>query len=158
MLLDNNIYMKVKKDPTKHIIGNLRKITTWKNFEYISNITHKALINSDGLLSRAYGLLKVYKVNCPFRIIVSFVDSPLCALATFLQKTFTISTSISLFQSHIENFKLVEKLTNTHIEDEFSFISLNVVPLFTNNPIDLAIATRYSLGSPNLEETRPIYP
>jgi len=96
MLSDNNIYMKVKKDPTKRIIGNLRKIlTTWKNSEYISNITHKALISSDGLLPRAYDLPKVHKVNCPFKIIVSSVDSSLCAPATFLQKT--KSTSIPLF-------------------------------------------------------------
>jgi len=51
MLSDNNIYMKVKNDPTSVIIGNLRKIlTTWKNSEYISNTIHKALINSDGFV------------------------------------------------------------------------------------------------------------
>jgi len=86
MLSDNNTYMKVKKDSTKRIVDNLRKIlTTWKNSEYISNTTHKALISSDELLPRAYGLPKVHKANCPFRIIVSSVDSPLYVLATFLQ-------------------------------------------------------------------------
>jgi len=85
----------------------------------------------------SYGLPKVHKENCPFRIIVSSVDSPLEALAIFLQKT---STSIPLSQNHIENsFELVEKLTNTHINDEFSHISLDIVSLFTNIPIDLAI-------------------
>jgi len=37
MLSDNSIYIKIKKDLTKRIIGNLRKILiTWKNSEYIS--------------------------------------------------------------------------------------------------------------------------
>jgi len=71
----------------------------------------------------------VYKVNCPFRIIVSSVDSPLYILVTFLQKT--LSTSIPLSQSHIENsFELIKKLTNTHTDDEFSLISLDVVSSF----------------------------
>jgi len=139
MLSDNNTYMKVKKDPTKRIIDNLRRIlTAWKNSEYISISTHKTLISSDGLLPRAYGLPKVHKENCPFRIIVSSVDSPLYALATFLQKT--MSNSIPLPQSHIGNsFELVEKLKNIHIEDKFSLISLDVISLFTNIPIDSAI-------------------
>jgi len=139
MLSDSSIYVKVKKDPTRNIIGSLRKtLTAWKNSEYISNSTHKFLISSDGLLPRAYGLPKVHKVDCPFRIIVSSVDSPLYALATFLQKT--ISSNIPLPQSHIENsFELVKKIKNTHIDDEFSLISLDVVSLFTNIPIDLAI-------------------
>jgi len=109
MLSDNSIYIKIKKDPTKRFIGNLRKIlTTWKNSEYVSNTTHKTLISSDGLLPRAYGLPKFHKEGCPFRIIVSSVDSPLYALATFLQKT--ISISIPWPQSHIENsFELVKK-------------------------------------------------
>jgi len=122
MLSDNSIYIKVKKDPTKRIIGNLRKIlSTWKNSEYISNTTHKTLISSDGLLPRAYGLPKVHKEGCSFRIIVSSVDSPLYAFATFLQKT--ISTSIPLPQSHIENsFELVKKLTNTPMMNFLSFL------------------------------------
>jgi len=52
----------------------------------------------------------------------------------------TISISTSVSQNHIGNsFELVEKLKNTHIEDEFSLISLDVISLFTNIPIDLAI-------------------
>jgi len=139
MLSDSNIYAKVNKDPTKRIIRDLRAIlTSWKNSDYISNITHRSLVSSDGTLPRAYGLPKVHKVNCPFRIIVSSVNSPLYALATFLQKI--ISTSVPCSQSHIENsFELVKKLTNTHIEDGFSPISLDVISLFTNIPIELAI-------------------
>jgi len=50
-----------------------------------------------------------------------------------------------LSQSHIENsFELVKKLTNAHIDDEFSLISLDVVSLFTNIPIDLAIKSIYN--------------
>jgi len=102
------------------------------------NATHKALISSDELLPRIYSLPEIHKLNCPFKIIVSFVDSPLYALDTFLQKI--ISTNIPLSASHIGNsFDLVEKLINIYIDEDFSLISLNVVSLFTNIPIDLTI-------------------
>jgi len=95
MLLDNNIYTKVKKHSAKCIISNFRKLLTiWKNSEYISNATHKAMISNDELLLRAYDFPKIIKLNCTFRIISS-VDSPLYVLATFLQETISISIPIS---------------------------------------------------------------
>jgi len=113
MLQNDNIYINVKKDPTRSIIGNLRKLLTrWKNSEFISTTTHRTLTSSDGLLPRAYGLPKVHKTNCPFRIIISSVNSPLYAIASFLQKTITTNTPSALF--HIDNsFDLVKK-TNKH--------------------------------------------
>jgi len=139
MLQDDNYYERAKKDPTKSVIVSLRKLLTkWKNLEYIPTNIHRKLICSDGLLPRAYGLPKVHKLNCPYRIIVSSVDSPLYPLATFLQNI--ISTSIPTARSHIDNsFDLVKKLTNTYINDGFSLISLDVISLFTNIPIELAL-------------------
>jgi len=88
MLQDSNIYITVKEDPTKSIIGSLRKLLTrWKNANFIPTTIHRIMTKSDGLLPKAYGLPKVHKPNCPFRIIISSVDSPLHAIASFLQKT-----------------------------------------------------------------------
>jgi len=153
MLKNNNIYITVKKDPTRSIIGSLRKLhTRWKNSEFISTTMHNLMTNSNRLLPRAYGLPKVHKPNCPFRIIISSVDSPLYAIASFLQKTIgtNIPTALILdpimlkisphVDSHIDNsFDLVKKLTNMHIDDEFSLISLDMVSLFTNIPIELVV-------------------
>lgn len=42
--------------------------------------------------------------------------------------------------SHIQNsFEMVKKLKDIEIEDNHKLISLDVVSLFTNIPIDLAI-------------------
>jgi len=93
---------------------------------------------SDGLLPRAYGLPKVHKPDCPFRIIISSIDSPLYSLATFLQET--ITRSLPRAKGHIDNsFQLVKILKDMFIEDGFVLISLDVVSLFTNIPIDLAM-------------------
>jgi len=53
MLKNNNIYITVKKDPTRSIIGSLRKLLIrWKNLEFISTTMHRIMTNS-GLLPRA---------------------------------------------------------------------------------------------------------
>jgi len=136
----------------RSIIGSFRRLLTrWKNSEFISITIHRMLISSDGLLPRAYGLSKVHKPNCSFRIIISSIDSPLHAIATFLHKI--IASNSPVAHSPVSNsFDLVKKLSNMHIDDEFSLISLDVVSLFTNIPIDLALKSvedRWNYISPN---------
>lgn len=72
----NIIFIKANKD---NITVALNKST------YISEIMNM-LENpcSEGNLPRAYGLPKVYKPNCPFRIIISSLASPLYSLASYL--------------------------------------------------------------------------
>ncbi|EFN66553.1 hypothetical protein EAG_00027, partial [Camponotus floridanus] len=53
---------------------------------YISNVTYKSLLFTDGTLPRAYGLPKIHKIDIPFRLIVSSINSPLYSLALFLHK------------------------------------------------------------------------
>jgi len=55
-------------------------------------------------LSRAYALPKMHKSNCPFRIIISSIDSSLYSLASFLRISFyIISEKSSKSFSKIEN-------------------------------------------------------
>src|SRR5580765_2372334 len=139
LLSDNDTYTVVKKDPTRKIINGLHDILTrWKRMNYINYATYRRLNCSDGVLPRAYGLPKIHKPNCPLRIIVSSVNSPLHSIATFLHNI--IHGSIPKAHSHIDNsFELVDKLTGLHIEDNYKLISLDVVSLFTNIPVELAM-------------------
>ncbi|KYQ53742.1 hypothetical protein ALC60_07325 [Trachymyrmex zeteki] len=67
------------------------------------------VISTDGLLPRVYGLPKIHKPDCPLRIIVSSIDSPLYALATFLHNI--LFKTIPKADSYIKNsFQFVEKL------------------------------------------------
>ncbi|XP_011858857.1 PREDICTED: uncharacterized protein LOC105556380 [Vollenhovia emeryi] len=105
----------------------------------------------DGTLPRAYGLPKIHKQDCPLRIIVSSVDSPLYAFSVFLHNI--IKLSIPKPESHILNsFDLVNKLNGLHIQETHDLISLDVVSLFTNIPLNLAeesIANRWTYISDN---------
>jgi len=106
--------------------------------DYISLATYRLMYCSDGILPRAYGLPKVHKPDRQFRIIISSIDSPLYSLATFLHKI--INSNLLKADSHINNsFELYRNLSNKKIDNGYCLISFDVISLFTNVPIDLAI-------------------
>lgn len=127
-------------------MNDMLKLTTklrdllmrWKNSEYISYSTYRSLLYSDGVLSRAYGQPKIHKKNCPFRIIVSCLNSPTYRLALYLHQI--MHKSFPTAPSHVANsFQLVKRLCNILVNDDFELISLDAVSLFTNIPIDIAV-------------------
>jgi len=139
MLDDINTYIKVNKDPINKMISNLKKLLTrWKTSDYISHSTYRSLICNDECLPRAYRLPKIHKPGHQFKLIVSSIDSPFYSLASFLQKM--IVSKVQYTISHIENsFQLVEKLRSVKLDDRHVLLSLDMVSLFTNIPLDLAI-------------------
>ncbi|KYN11405.1 Nuclear factor 1 X-type [Trachymyrmex cornetzi] len=109
-------------------------LTKWLKHEYIRPIDstcYKKLYCSDGTLPGAYGL---HKVNFPLRIIIPSIDSPLYALATFLN--YILNEYIPKLQSHIENnFELVlDELNGFSLDNNFSLISLDMIFIYTNIP------------------------
>ncbi|XP_011859689.1 PREDICTED: uncharacterized protein LOC105557131 [Vollenhovia emeryi] len=147
-LMIRTLISQLRKIPQKKLISSLHKILMdWKKSNYIDNSIYRRLNCTDGTLPRAYGLPKIHKPECPLRIIVSSVDSPLYSFSFFLHNIIKSST-IPKPQSHILNsYDLVNKLNGRHIQETHDLISLDVVSLFTNIPLDLAedsITTRWT--------------
>ncbi|EFN63478.1 hypothetical protein EAG_07003, partial [Camponotus floridanus] len=88
LLEDKDTYLIVLKNPINKLISSLRELLIkWKNKGFISlNLVMAKFDFTDGSLPRAYGLPKIHKVNCPYRIIVSSIDSPLYKLSLYLHK------------------------------------------------------------------------
>ena len=84
MLEDEDIYMKILKVPTSKINDNLRQLLAGKKQNYIFESTYRSLYCSDDNISSDYALPKAHKINCSFRIIISFLDSTLFNLGMFL--------------------------------------------------------------------------
>jgi len=98
----------------------------------------KILRSSDSLLPKAYGLPKVHKKNIPLRIIVSSINTTLYPFAKFLSKM--ISDNVPRSVNQIKNsYELCNVLSNMFIPDTHILASFDVVSLFTNVPLDLAI-------------------
>jgi len=136
-LSDLNTYTLLKRNPANKLLTELKEILKrWLSHKYISVQTHTYLNSSNAILPRAYGLPKIHKHGYPLRIIVSSTGSPLHNLASYLHKI--LCKSLPVPSSHINNsFELINKLSDVYIPDGFSLVSLDVVSLFTNVPIDL---------------------
>jgi len=96
------------------------------------------LRSSDSPLPKAYGLLKIHKENTPLRIIVSSVNTALYPLAKFLNKI--LSDNILPTKYHVKNsFELCSALSSMTVPAGSKLFSFDVISLFTNVPIGLAI-------------------
>lgn len=139
LLADSDTYVVMNKDSIKKIINNLKiLLKRWRSEKLISNHTFRSLMYSEGVLPRAYGLPKIHKVNCPLRIIVSFINCPLHAVASFLHKC--LYDNLPKPRRHVSNsFELVNKLKDLCIDDHYDLLSLDVVNLFTNVLLNLVI-------------------
>jgi len=80
-----------------------------------------------------------HKSDNPFKIIISSNEFPLYFLAFYLHEI--TSNNIPNSFNHIDDnsFQLVKKLNESTLGEDFVLVSLNVISLFTNIPIDLAI-------------------
>jgi len=138
-LRDKDTYIVIKKNPIKTIEKDLNNILKrWSQKDYISKQQFFKLRSSDSILPRAYGLPKVHKLNTPFRLIVSSVNTALYTMASFLHDIITYSLK-NMNKYTTNSFDLYNTLSGKWIGDTDVLISLDVVSLFTNVPIDLAI-------------------
>jgi len=102
MLQDTDTYSRLTKNPINKLVSSVKVLLVrWKKLDYISTATYRALYCSDGILPRAYGLPKVHKPGCPYRIIISTIDSPLHLLATCLHNI--INSGIPKAKTRIDN-------------------------------------------------------
>ncbi|XP_018376461.1 PREDICTED: uncharacterized protein LOC108769774 [Trachymyrmex cornetzi] len=157
LLNDDSTYEIIRKNPICNLTRKLGELLIlWKNKDYITKQDYNYLYVSDGSLPGIYGLPTIHKVDVPLRIIVSAIDSTLYPLASFLHK---IISKVSLeSQSYIKNsFHLIEIIKNISLGDNDVLVSLDVVSLFTNVPLDLAMDSinyRWSSISKNIKIDR----
>lgn len=137
LLNDENIYTKLKKDPTNQIQTKLNNI--------ISNIHKKGKIDwklskflksYNGIAPAIYGLPKIHKINTPLRPIVSCIQSVTYNFSKFLESFITPTLGKSNF--HIkDSWEFAEFIKNITIPENYILISLDVKSLYTNVTLDL---------------------
>ena len=139
LLNNRNTYSILKSDPTgKTQRGLNAKLLLLKKSNIISKATYEKLYSSDGLSPRFYGLPKIHKPKIPLRPIGSFVNSPTYGVSSFLAKI--LSPVVGNTENTVKNScRFAEFVRGKTLKADQVLVSFDVVSLFTNIPVDLAI-------------------
>ena len=144
---DNSKFSKLDIPAGKeinHIVNLEKKIITelklLKDKEIIGKSTYKSIKSVGSRPSILYGSGKIHKKTDngvpPFRPILSAIDTPTYKLAKFLLKFLTPSTANEYMV--IDSFHFAEEICQQ--DSNLHMASLDVDSLFTNIPLDEAIA------------------
>lgn len=138
LLEDKSTYKTIRIDPTQKLqrLNNKLVMDLYKN-QHITKHEKIKLTSNSATAPRLYGLPKIHKPNIPLRPISSSVEVPCFNLSKYIGN---VLKNIILDKYNIKNsLELKNKLENITINDDEILISLDVVSLFTNIPIHLAI-------------------
>ncbi|XP_060518421.1 uncharacterized protein LOC132697147 [Cylas formicarius] len=139
LLSDRATYRELKNDPTNIFQKNNNDIINrWEKALLISPQTAKHLKINNAITPRIYGLPKLHKQNIPLRPIVSCTQSPFEKLSKFLKNI--LKNIVNDNEYYIkDSWQFKEKISRIILPHDHILASLDVVSLYTNIPIDLAI-------------------
>ena len=141
--------LKLLNDETTYKVSKFKYTCTFekKSNSIISNMVKKKQINeqtgkllktNNAIIPRAYALPKTHKENLAWRIIVSSIGGPTYKLSSFLAGILSKIVGKSTHHT-VDSWQFCNEIRKIHIEDSMRLVSLDVVSLFTNVPVDLAL-------------------
>ncbi|XP_064479224.1 uncharacterized protein LOC135392444 [Ornithodoros turicata] len=140
-LLDDPVHFeKMAADPTakseRQLVDHLRRL---RREGKIDETLYRRLFSSDGAVPKIYGVPKIHKEDCPLRPIVSFVGSPTYGLSRFLVELLKPLVADNVFA--VKNSRdFVSRVRALQLRDDELMVSFDVVSLFTNVPVVLALS------------------
>lgn len=139
LLDDKNTYRKLRTDPTMKLQKeNNKMILELFMNKHIDDWQKRKLLCTASVAPRIYGLPKIHKPEIPLRPIVSSVQVPCYNLSKYIGQI--LKNIISNEYNITNSINLKEQLNNVKLDNGEILISLDVVSLFTNIPINKAIA------------------
>ncbi|XP_030752332.1 uncharacterized protein LOC115879578 [Sitophilus oryzae] len=140
LLKDSQTYIELKKDPTSSIqtaYNNLiKKIRNAKEF---TDAEAKNLTIYNSVTPKLYCLPKIHKEDIPFRPIVASIKSTTYNISRQLADILKLAFENSNNYSVKDTFAFVDDIQTKRVPDGYVLISLDVISLFTNIPMELAL-------------------
>jgi len=139
MLSDHKTYLKLDKDPTARYKSKLvAMLAKLRKDGKITETQKRYLYPTSETIPRLYCTPKIHKPGNPLRPIVDYTGSIGYNLSRSLADLLAPITGKTIH--HVENSKaLVKELKDVQLTEEETFISFDVVSLFTNTPIHKAL-------------------
>lgn len=139
LLNDSTTYKKLNVDPTIKVQNGTNKLVDELiKTKCIEPLTGKKLKCATGVFPKIYFLPKIHKDNVPLRPIVSCVGSSTYNLSKFLANLLT--NAFVKDEYYVKNsFQFLQSITNIVLPEGYILVSLDVISLFTNVPIDLVV-------------------
>lgn len=140
LLNDASTYENVKTDPTKGIEKQCNGIINdWCEKKYISASMAKSLKTHNSLPPKIYFQPKIHKPQVPLRPIVSNINALTYKLSRFCASV--LSNIVGKSEYHVkDSWSFVREIKGTFVPPDHVLISLDVTSLYTNIPINLALA------------------
>ena len=150
LISDESKFKKLSHNPTKSredsLISYLRKL---RRDGIIDDVTLQKIIPSGSTHGVLYGLPKVHKSGCPFRPIVSSVNTYNYNLASYLVR---VLQPISTNQFTVKDSFSFADWAKTYSHNNEFMCSFDVSSLFTNVPLDetiqICLDKLYALSNP----------
>lgn len=137
LIVNDSSYKRLSRNPTLNLTNKHNKLVKrLQNSNVIDEIKSKSMCRHNFSIPRIYALPKIHKSNVPLRPISSYVNSVGYSLATLLIPVFA---SLENKYNIKNSFELKEKLKNIKIEEDEIIISLDVISLFPNIPVNFVI-------------------
>lgn len=132
-LNDNNFKLLTKNPQNTFIARTKKMIKHFYNF-FEDNSAPKTLISSNPSTPRLYGLPKIHKDNIPIRPVVSFTNTPVSIISSFLLNLIRNLTNFKPKYGVSNSFDLANKLNNITLPENYLIVSFDVTNLFTTVP------------------------
>lgn len=142
LLQDRDYYTPLQRDPTSSIQQRANKIISeLREGSVLSNIQAKNLMIYNATSPKFYGLPKIHKPQLKLRPIISSINSPNSKIAGLLCDVLTKAYNRENDYYTHSSFEFSNFINNFKLPDNFVLISLDVVSLFTNIPLQLVVTS-----------------
>lgn len=140
ILNDTNSYSPLSRDPTSTIQQKANKIVTQlKKGNYIDAALARKSTIYNAVPPRFYGLPKIHKTPVKLRPIISSIDSPTSKISQLVASILTKAYNSENEYYIKDSFRFAELTNNKKLPDNYILVSLDVVSLFSNIPLDLVV-------------------
>lgn len=113
-------------------------VNNWYKNKFIEERTRDWLLVKDGVSPKIYGLIKTHKPEMPMRPIVSCIDSPYYKMSKYFGNI--VSQIIGRNRYHVkDSFHFHDAVKHQTVPEGFGFASFDIISMYTNIPIDLAL-------------------